>query len=54
MGKEAGALLMYNGGRRSDSGSLDAINVGADGHSAMHDETRLCAAWEIWDVINVA
>jgi hypothetical protein len=28
-------------------------NVGADGHTAMHDETHPCVAWENWDAINV-
>jgi hypothetical protein len=45
---------MYISGRGSGSGSLDAINAGADSHTAMHDETRSCVAWEIWDDINVA
>ena len=54
MNKNRRALLMYSGGRRSGSGSLDAINTGADGHTAMHDETRPCVAWENWDAINVA
>jgi hypothetical protein len=35
---------LYSGGRRSGSGALAAINAGADGHAAMHDETRHCAA----------
>jgi hypothetical protein len=54
MGKEAWALLMYNGGRRSGSGTLGAINTGANGHTVMHDETRPCVAWESYDAINVA
>jgi hypothetical protein len=29
-------------------------NSGADGHAAMHDETRPCVAWENRDAINVA
>jgi hypothetical protein len=45
---------MYNGGKRSGNGSLDAINAGADGHAAIHDETRPCAVREIWNAINVA
>jgi hypothetical protein len=54
MNKNCKALLMYIGYMRSGSGSLDAINVGADGHAVIHDETRSCVAWEIWDAINVA
>jgi hypothetical protein len=42
MEKEGGALLLYNNGRRSGSGELAAINTGADGHAAMHDETLHC------------
>jgi hypothetical protein len=54
MGKEAGTLLMYSGGRRSGNGSLDAINADADGHATMHNETHPCASWEIRDAVNVA
>ena len=53
MNKNRRALLMYNIGRRSDSGSLDAINAGAEGHVAMYDEMRPCVAWENWDAINI-
>jgi hypothetical protein len=48
MGKEGEALLLYSG-RRSGSRALAAINAGADGHAAMHDETRHCVASESWD-----
>jgi hypothetical protein len=51
MVKEAGTLLMYSGDRRSGSGALDAIYVGADGHAAMHEETRPGVAW---NAINIA
>jgi hypothetical protein len=44
MGKEGGALLLYNDDRQSGGGALAAINAGANGHAAMHDETRHCAA----------
>jgi hypothetical protein len=41
---------MYNGG----SGWLHANNADADGHAAMHDETRPCVTWENWNAINIA
>jgi hypothetical protein len=43
---------MYNGGKRSGSGSFGRNNAGADSHAAMHDETRI--AGENWDAINIA
>jgi hypothetical protein len=46
MNKNRMALLMYIGGRRSGSESLDAINAGADGHATMRDETHPCVAWK--------